>query len=58
MALAWCLRRPEITSVIIGARTSEQLEENAAAAELELDATTVARLDEIFPGPVARDTAT
>ncbi len=31
MALAWCLRKPEITSVLIGARSARQISENAAA---------------------------
>ena len=31
MALAWCLRDPRITSVLIGASRVEQLEENIAA---------------------------
>lgn len=31
MALAWCLRKPEITSVLIGARSAQQISENAAA---------------------------
>lgn len=35
-ALAWLLNKPEICSVLIGARTVEQLEECAKAAELSL----------------------
>lgn len=31
MALVWVLRRPEVTSVLIGASSSAQLEDNAAA---------------------------
>lgn len=31
MAIAWILRRPEITSVVIGASRPEQIEENVAA---------------------------
>jgi L-glyceraldehyde 3-phosphate reductase len=38
MALAWTLRRPEITSVIVGARTVEQLSENLDAV-LDLEFT-------------------
>lgn len=33
MALAWVLRRPEITSVLIGASSSEQIIENVGALE-------------------------
>src|SRR6202011_5344618 len=36
VALAWLLGRPGITSVIVGARTDEQLADNLAAASLEL----------------------
>ncbi|MCL2384779.1 MAG: aldo/keto reductase, partial [Alphaproteobacteria bacterium] len=32
-ALTWVLRRPEVTSAIIGASRPEQIVENAAAAE-------------------------
>lgn len=31
LALAWVLRRPEVTSVLIGASSAKQLEDNAAA---------------------------
>ena len=58
VALAWCLRLPEISSAIIGARDLKQLEENAAAADLELDEATLAELEAVFPGPVERDTTT
>ncbi len=33
MALAWVLRRPEITSVLVGASSPEQLEDNVRAME-------------------------
>ena len=36
VALAWLLARPGVTSVIVGARTDEQLADNLAAASLEL----------------------
>ena len=45
MALAWLLQRPQVTSVIIGARTEEQLSDNLGAADLHLDADETARLD-------------
>ncbi|MCC6785799.1 MAG: aldo/keto reductase family protein [Planctomycetes bacterium] len=51
IALAFCLRRPEVASVIVGATSAAQLEENAAAAALALDAATLRALDEIFPAP-------
>jgi aryl-alcohol dehydrogenase-like predicted oxidoreductase len=34
-ALAWCLRRPEVTCVIPGAKDPAQVERNAAAAEVD-----------------------
>jgi L-glyceraldehyde 3-phosphate reductase len=45
MALAWCLRDPRVTSVLIGASSVRQLEENVAA--LENLAFTQDELDEI-----------
>ena len=43
VALAWVVSHPN-TVAIPGARTAEQLTENAAAADLVLDAATLARL--------------
>ena len=37
LALAWCHRRPELTSTIVGASRPEQIRENAAAADIVLD---------------------
>jgi len=51
VALAWVLHNPVVTAPIIGPRTLEQLEENVAALDLQLDAEILARLDEIWPGP-------
>lgn len=45
VALAWLVDRPAVTSVILGARTSAQLEDNLAAAGLHLSAEETARLD-------------
>jgi len=36
VSLAWLLAKPQVTSVIFGARTVEQLDANLAGAELEL----------------------
>jgi len=38
VALAWVLRRPEVSSAIIGATSVEQLEENLKASEIQLSA--------------------
>lgn len=45
VALAWLVDRPAVTSVILGARSSEQLEDNLGAAGLHLDAQEITRLD-------------
>ena len=45
VALAWLVARPAVTSVILGARTTEQLEANLAAADLRLTADETDRLD-------------
>ena len=51
VALAWVLGKRFVTSVIIGAKTPEQLEDNLAAAKLELTAEEVGRLDEVSALP-------
>jgi aryl-alcohol dehydrogenase-like predicted oxidoreductase len=45
VALAWVADRPAVSSVILGARTLEQLADNLAAADLRLDVDEVAALD-------------
>ena len=45
VALAWLADRPAVTSVILGARTGEQLTENLGAADLHLDPAETAALD-------------
>ncbi|HEX6773839.1 MAG TPA: aldo/keto reductase [Acidobacteriaceae bacterium] len=45
VAINWLLQRPTISSVIIGARTEEQLKQNLAAADFKLTAGQVAKLD-------------
>ena len=45
VALAWVVDRPAVTSVILGARTTEQLADNLGAADLHLDAEEIAKLD-------------
>ena len=46
VALAWLLSRSFVTSVIIGAKTSEQLLDNLAAVDSQLSAEQLTRLDE------------
>jgi aryl-alcohol dehydrogenase-like predicted oxidoreductase len=45
VALAWLSDRPAVTSVILGARTIAQLEDNLQAADLHLSAEQTERLD-------------
>jgi len=45
VALAWLVDRPMVTSVILGARTLEQLHDNLGAAGLHLNEDETARLD-------------
>lgn len=49
MALSWVLRRPEVTSVLVGASRPEQLEDNVAALErLSFTEGELAVIDEIL----------
>jgi aryl-alcohol dehydrogenase-like predicted oxidoreductase len=45
VSLAWLLAKPQVTSVIFGARTIEQLDANLAGADLELSAKHLEVLD-------------
>jgi len=49
LALAWVLRRPEVTSAIIGATRVSQIEENLRAVDLKVPDDVVKKLDELFP---------
>ncbi|MCI3133680.1 aldo/keto reductase [Phenylobacterium aquaticum] len=51
VALAWLLAKSHVMSVIIGAKTVEQLDDNLAAVGLELTADEVARLDAVSALP-------
>jgi len=46
VSIAWLLAKPQVTSVIFGARTVEQLEANLAGGQLELSPGQVAALDQ------------
>jgi aryl-alcohol dehydrogenase-like predicted oxidoreductase len=53
VALAWLLARPEVTSVLVGASSMAQLDDNLAAADLGLDDTHLARIEEATaPAPI------
>ena len=51
VALAWLLQRAGITSVVVGAKTVDQLKDNIAAADLKLSAAEIATLDEVSKLP-------
>jgi aryl-alcohol dehydrogenase-like predicted oxidoreductase len=52
LALAWVLRQPNVASAIVGASRPEQVRANASASGIELDASTLAAVDEAL-GDVA-----
>lgn len=52
VALAWCIAKPGVTSVIFGARSPEQLADNLQAAALELPEAVMKRLDEASAFPL------
>ena len=51
VALAWLLHRPVVTSVIVGAKTIEQLDDNLAATEIALTAQELEMLDKVSALP-------
>jgi len=52
VALAWLLERPAVTSLIVGARTEEQLADNLGAADLSLSGEELARLEQVSRPPL------
>jgi aryl-alcohol dehydrogenase-like predicted oxidoreductase len=51
VALAWLLERPAVTSLVVGARTGEQLADNLGAADLSLADEERRRLEEVSRPP-------
>ncbi len=47
VALAWVAAQPAVTSVILGARTTDQLKDNLGAADLVLSGEEIARLSDV-----------
>jgi aryl-alcohol dehydrogenase-like predicted oxidoreductase len=47
VALAWLLHQPQVTSVIVGAKRPEQLQDNIGATRLEMSAEELARIDQV-----------
>jgi len=52
IALAYILAKPAVTSLVIGARTDEQLADNLAAAALSLTEAELAELDKVSAPPL------
>jgi voltage-dependent potassium channel beta subunit len=52
LALAWCLRTDVVSSVIVGATRPEQVDDNVAAADLDVEPEIFRRMDDIL-APVA-----
>lgn len=51
ISLAWLLTRPVVTSVIVGAKRLDQLQDNLAAADVKLSADEIRMLDEVSALP-------
>ncbi|TMS51142.1 aldo/keto reductase [Mycobacterium sp. DBP42] len=51
VAQAWLLHQPAVASVIAGSRTVAQLDAAVDALTVQLDETTLAELDRVWPGP-------
>jgi aryl-alcohol dehydrogenase-like predicted oxidoreductase len=51
VALAWLLAQPAVSSVIVGARTLDQLKDNVAACQVSLSEEDIKALDEVSALP-------
>lgn len=51
LSLAWLLHQPAVSTVIIGAKRLEQLDDNLAAIDIEFTAEELAVLDEVSKLP-------
>lgn len=52
VGLAWTLAKPGVTSVIVGARTEEQLKDSLGSADLTLTTAELARLNDVSATPL------
>ncbi len=52
IAIAWLLKQSIVSTVIVGAKRVEQLQENIRSASIELDDNDMAQLDEVSRLPV------
>lgn len=51
LAIAWTLRRPQVTSAIVGARKPSQIEQTVGAADIILSSETLAAIDALLQSP-------
>jgi aryl-alcohol dehydrogenase-like predicted oxidoreductase len=54
VAIAWVLRRPEVTTAIVGMRTAKQVDGVIGAAEFRLSAEEVAEIEKFFSSHAAQ----
>lgn len=52
IALAWLLHQPHVTSVIVGAKNTDQLDDNVAAVDIRLSEEELATLDTVSALPI------
>jgi aryl-alcohol dehydrogenase-like predicted oxidoreductase len=52
IALAWLLHQPQVTTIIIGAKRPDQLDDNLAAVDIELSTDELADLDRVSALPL------
>jgi aryl-alcohol dehydrogenase-like predicted oxidoreductase len=57
LAVAWTLQNDNVSAAIIGASRPEQVTENVKAAGVELEASVMKQIDDIFDGVIERDPA-
>ena len=53
LAIAWCLKNPNVTSVILGTSKVAQLEQNLKALDLKIPDDVLEKLEELYPQPEA-----
>jgi aryl-alcohol dehydrogenase-like predicted oxidoreductase len=49
LSLAWTLQRPGVTTIVLGPRTVDQLDDQLAALDFAIDEELSKRIDEIVP---------
>jgi aryl-alcohol dehydrogenase-like predicted oxidoreductase len=57
LSIAWVLQNPNVASAIVGATRPDQLEDNAKAAGVRLDADLLKAIDDVLDPQVERDPA-